>query len=214
MTAVILGNCRILHIPKCGGNWIINALRNAEVPFELAGPYHLEYDDCPRGDLPTVAFVRNPLTWWQSLWRHHARINGQDPFWLYQCGPNLGALFAPTFSTYMDNALREIPGYCTQVFGRFTRNGNIDFIGKLENLTEDLGRALQTFGEKFDREKIIDYPPRNIGMRKRFKAFYTPELVLNVIMAEIKAIELYGYHKHCEQLLRKITVDRKHSANW
>jgi hypothetical protein len=214
MTAAILTNCRILHIPKCGGNWIINALRNAEVPFELAGPYHLDYDACPRSDLPTVAFVRNPLTWWQSIWRHHARFNGRDPFLLYKNGPNLGPLFAPTFTAFMDNALREMPGYCLEAFRRFARDGHIDFIGKRENLAEDLVRALETFGEKFDRGKITDYPPRHVGMKKRFKARYTPELALRVIMAEIKAIELYGYHQHCEQLLREITLKSKPSAKW
>ena len=72
--ALILQNTRFLHVPKTGGTYATQALQAAcEVveDFRIQGSDHTTLDESPRPELFTFAFVRHPLTWWQSMWLFH-----------------------------------------------------------------------------------------------------------------------------------------------
>ena len=56
----------------------------------------------------------------------------------------------------MINVLNKRPGYITELFHSFTNEG-INFIGKNENLKEDLIKVLTHLNLSFDEDFILNY---------------------------------------------------------
>ena len=194
MPALILRECQILHIPKCGGKWVQQAFNAGGVRYT---EWHVAHETCPEKDKPAVAFVRHPLTWWQSLWRYRMKRGwpgGEKPFRVAGEAFDLEPLFARTFAAFIYNVLYECPGYCSRLFERFTgsRLEPIEFVGKQESLAEDLVRALRMFGVEHDAARILNTPAYHVT-DKGFAAYYTLELAAAMCEAEREAIGRYGY---------------------
>ena len=63
------------YIPKTGGTWGTWAMQSAGVEFEKIGDtHHLMKEEVEIGDRFAFAFVRDPFTWYASVWKYH-RVN-------------------------------------------------------------------------------------------------------------------------------------------
>lgn len=161
------------YIPRTGSVWVSEMIRvnnkNAkdvtERPAKVKNENYTKYlfglfnrHTAPKlkDDLFSFCFVRHPIAWYASLWRAvMGRTRGIDQrFALADCWSN-------SFEEFVSNSLNKYPkGFLTQMYRYFD---NVDFIGRHENLREDLITALTLAGEKFDEDMIRNQPAVNVA---------------------------------------------------
>ncbi len=187
--ALILRNCRLLHIPKTGGTWVRTALKSAGTTLAESGYSHNILDESPGRGMFTIAFVRHPWSWWRSYWAHKRRCK-----WDFQNRLDLHCMHNE-FEQFMINVLDYHPGYCSEVFRSYVGppGHEINFIGKHENLVEDLVAALRRVGEPFDEAALRATRRINVGDYGAFPTQCSDEIRVRMIEAESEAIERFGY---------------------
>lgn len=207
--ALLLPNAVYFHVPRTGGNTVRTlvaklGLAQAELRCECHMSNHLTLSTCcihntinmVNQDIVrnkfTFAFVRNPLTFYQSYWclrTYHRDWNLDHKF---------DALFyAETFSGFLQNILKEEPGYITGIYQKcFPKNNPLDFIGKFEILNTDLITALQLSQKDFSLPFPKVIPVQNIGAKipkMLNKCLYTHELHAAICEADKESLERFGY---------------------
>ncbi len=190
---LILKNAVFLHVPKTGGSWVKAAIRNAGIDAEeyiVDGDLHGDLSYCPFPERFVFAFVREPLSLYESYWRFKTAgaWDTRNPFDM-ECG-------APTFAAFVDNVLRLEPAWCSRMFEDYvgrTPADEVDFVGRFESLADDLVRALQLSGTTFDEQRVRATPPINVSTVTRERARWTPELATRVSASEQRAILRFGY---------------------
>jgi hypothetical protein len=162
-----LTNSRIafIHVPKTGGIWANVAMRKAGIELqetENASEIrrgHFAWNEVPN-TLFRFGFVRHPVGWYRSYWSHRNRH--QD--WGDEILDNLAR--AP-FPEFIEAVAAEAPGYLSRLYEFFLGPpGEIEFIGRYENLQHDLITALETAGQPFDVEAIRSTPPANVSAER------------------------------------------------
>lgn len=146
-------------------------------------------------------FVRHPLSWFESWFRymHQDTMRWRDygnEHSLADWHPNamLNGTGSPDFNQFVRNVIARRPGYVTELFGNYTQPGLIDFVGKQENLREDLIHVLSLRQLQFDPERIRAYgrigvsrPPEEIHIA------WNEDLRQEVLRLEYAALRRYGY---------------------
>lgn len=187
---MILRQSRFLHVPKTGGTWCHEAIKktchNEVIGFE-GNKRHLDLDRAPGNGLFTFAFVRNPLDWWKSYWKHRMRHGWTDTHNLDKCRSD-------SFCHFMENILDTYPGHFSHMIRKFVGppKNPIDFIGKFERLSADLSQAMAEAGESYDRDRLIHIPPINVSP-DGLTAEYSPQLLKDVERAEDEGIRRFAY---------------------
>ena len=141
------------------------------------------------------AFVRHPLSLYQSFWRYKM-TEGWDMHNALE-----SKVARNTFAGFVEAMLTEEPGWLSKKYRSYTTVGtrkdpqDIDFIGKQEHLVEDLITALTLAGEEFDPAIIRNHPPVNVTRKKRSEKDYalSSELQKKFRKIEAEAFERYGY---------------------
>jgi hypothetical protein len=176
--AILLKNGAVfLHAPKCGGNWVTNALGKigcAEKPIyhKHAGWERVAMNDptpwrkakCRALAKPLpddtfyFTFVRHPLSWLESFWRYvgDMRVSGFGDFGkVAQWHPNatLNGLWTPDFNKWVARVETLRPGYATELLYSFA-HPRVNFVGKQENLVEDTIEVLKRMNMKFDESAV------------------------------------------------------------
>jgi hypothetical protein len=148
------GNERLLfiHVPKTGGTWVKRAMEAGGITVsQERASIHPPIWELDRQGRFSFAFVRDPLAWWGSEWKFR-RFHGYKEFrdhpydrWL-----DLG------FDRFLERVVEECPGYLSRVLDDLLgqEGDSLDFIGRYENLTEDLVKALRFANESFDEEAL------------------------------------------------------------
>lgn len=191
--ALILKKSRILHVPKTGGTWMRQAVLAAVPGAEerlFAGTTHSTLAQTPHPELFTIAFVRHPLTWWLSFWRFH-----MGPARPYVVDHEIcSTCWSDDFVEFQWNVVRRFPGACYEFAEAFVGppEREIDFVGRQENLVEDLIAALRMAGEEFDEARLRSVPPANVSDRS-VMGRYTPDLARAVLAAEARHLQRFGY---------------------
>ena len=176
----------LYHIPKCGGIYAKEALRR--------GLYHPETDyggrpkisgvkndfglyrehatpdgtheQEKRGRL-SICFVRHPITWYSSFWSFRIKTKSYSAIF------PLDDLVDDDYETFVGNVLREFPnGFVTQLFQCYVGAdlSKVNFIGKQENLTDDLVEALVLSGQEFSEKRLRQTKWHNMsGSSKAYK---------------------------------------------
>jgi hypothetical protein len=157
MTTVANDQIVFIHIPKTGGTWVSEAMERAGVKAEKFG-------NGPHPELPSLdlegrfafAFVREPLSWYRSVWAFHRRFSQSD--W-----PELGEWIDLDFPAFIDRMAENSPGYLSSHYTGFVgpANDEISFIGRYEHLADDLVTALHMAGQDFDEQTLRSVPARN-----------------------------------------------------
>jgi hypothetical protein len=189
---LMLPNSCFLHIPKTGGTWASRAIAASGIECEeyvADGTPHVNLANCPCPEKFKIAFVRHPLQFYQSFWRHKMK-EGWD--WN---NVEERECHSDDFQVFVRNAVEKYPGFCGYYYECFVGpvGAEIEFIGRQENLVNDLVEALKQAGEDFDEDVVRNYPPQNVGDRANFDANYTPELEEAVRRSEWPAIRRFGY---------------------
>lgn len=189
MATCVLEKTVILHTPKTGGNWIAAALTRASITFKTLPERHATLLAIRR-DFPrhrTVAFVRNPVTWWQSYWRYRMMTQWEPDH------PVDKKCQAGEFPRFMENVLRHCPDYCSDLLESYVGppSAQVDFIGKFENLKADFVTSLSP-EYLIDRESIDDLGHINQSDHS-FPAPYTSDLLLRLYRADERSFLRFGY---------------------
>ena len=207
-----------LHIPKTGGSWVQEVLKelglvrynigreHEDMPsimhFPLANPYEYRrklisrglgwHGDVVRGF--KFCFTRNPLTWYESYWKWRAGQwpEGPDYYTDFPVG-TIAETGDDNFNTFVRNVIERFPGYVTALYGRYAVPGLIDFIGKQETLTDDLIAVLTHLNENFDEDRIRNWPRVNASQSKFGKPVWNPSVRDLACKAEYAGILRYGY---------------------
>lgn len=153
MTSLLLthSNSRFLHLPKTGGTWISECLDYLGVESEEIDPEHeikgghtgYYYKREPGF---SFSFIRNPFDWYKSLFK----FNKGSEMRLDWEREDINKFVRDM--TASGHSLFEISKYF------FGQDYEVSFIGRYENLHEDLINALN-FGMEInlDVEKIMKY---------------------------------------------------------
>jgi hypothetical protein len=190
---LILQRSRFLHVPKTGGTWMKQALLagcTVVEDFRLRGSDHTRLGETPRADRFTVAFVRHPLTWWQSFWRFH---NG--PARRYIVSHKVcSRCWSDDFDEFVTRLLDQFPGEYGRIVEYYLGpiGAGMQFIGRQEHLVDDLVAALRIAGEPHDERAIRAVAPAMVG-DPSMRALYRPELAEQLLAAEHDVLERFGY---------------------
>jgi len=100
------------------------------------------------------------------------------------------------FHVFVENVLQKYPGICSKTFDAFvgTANCEIEYIGRYEELLENLVVALHRAGEFFDEEAIRRCPPQNVSEKKRFCADFTTALKDRIRESEKDGFKRFYYN--------------------
>lgn len=165
MASCILPRSRFLHFPKTGGWWVCHTLTQAGFSLEKAetkmhGGGHVGHEF---GDpsLPAFGFVRNPYSWYMSLYSYLKGIH-----WVHHPDAH-----SRTFEEFIRRVLSQtttVRPMSIWVSDFFGPPGKVDFIGRFERLHEDLLLALEAVGEDFDANLITAQKDRIVNPSEEF----------------------------------------------
>ena len=148
-------------------------------------------------------FVRNPFSWYESLWKF-LNDNKFKKFWNEKNPSRFGlkcdlwhpwkhiANYADTdFNRYMENILKNEPGYLSNLYNIYADPNKVDYIGKQENLAEDLIEVLYKLDIHIPVDKIRTSDKINVS--KTNAPEWDLEVKKEVFKCEYAAFKKYGY---------------------
>jgi hypothetical protein len=130
--------------------------------------------------------VRRPYEWLRSYYCYRRFTKDrlkQYPIDQYTYG---------TYDYYLNRILKEYPnGFATEVFERTAPR--MDFVGRTENLVDDLVIMLNQFGEPFDEGKLRETPPKNLAGSLPEYSHVTADksMIARIEEADHKVLETY-----------------------
>jgi hypothetical protein len=205
MPNVVLPNSLFIHVMKTGGSWVCEALIGSKLGRDAGFPHttiaELRETDYYRDGQFRFSFVRHPIPWYQSFYRFSvSRPQNQWPPRGWQYRKQYERLAHPhpgvSFEEFCEYVLEYHPGYCTKNYwvSLGAPETEIEFIGRTENLREDLLRALELAGETVTDEQrrfIREFPPHNVS--PRVSAEYTLRHLREFRRLEAPTLERFGY---------------------
>lgn len=224
MAELLRNGAVFIHVPKCGGNWVRETLRQAKlwrcrIGYKHSTPEHVSdiwrfhraqflrhlptrFDVTP-GRLRRAykfAFVRDPVGWYESWWKFMA---GDWHAWeIGRWHPQrpIDECGDDDFNRFVANVLEACPGYVSEMYGWYAEG--CDYIGRVENLASDLRTALENAGTPIEEEVLANVPATNVSPSRIGTPVWEPALLARVIDAERAAIDTYGYDEAAKQRLR------------
>ncbi|MCB1984124.1 MAG: sulfotransferase family 2 domain-containing protein [Burkholderiales bacterium] len=189
---LILPKSCFLHVPKTGGSWVKKAIISAGVScrdYTISGNPHIGLQNCPSLEKFKFAFVRHPVGLYRSYWQYKMTNGWDSKNQLDQ------ACQTDNFHQFVRNLLDKLPGVYSRSLIEMVGDeyNEIEFIGKYENLVDDLILALKLAGEAFDEQIIRTLPPINVSNKVRFPAVYTDQLEEDVKKSEAIMMRRFQY---------------------
>jgi len=186
-------NAIIFHIPKTGGTWVHRVLEACKIKFKAFhdfSPHNTPDQEPTLENKYLIAFVRHPISYYKSYWAFRMETGWTPGWWLDDnCK-------ADTFEQFILNVLNKKFAYVTEEYKRYwCIPQKLNFIGKTENLREDLICVLRFLNEKFDEEIIRTYPKQNIT---KLKPKCSKELLERIADLESEVIKYFRYPKLIE----------------
>jgi hypothetical protein len=197
----MLPTATFLHIPKCGGIWVKQALRAAGVPLRVVPPDNQHAVAATEGRF-VFTFVRHPLTWYPSFWGYRwgmaeqqggslderlreAAARGDEA--IDACLVDQSGSPRP-FAEFLACCLAGHRGFLSRKYGLYT--GRAHFVGRQESLCADLLEALRLARAVFDAE-AIQTTPRVNEANPKYRAVVPPSLVDDLLDAEADAVRAH-----------------------
>jgi len=151
--AVVLKNALFLHIPKTGGEWVRQIFWDAgleDVQLDSGKQKHADlawFKEHPEYDRPfRFTFVRHPVAWYRSFWGYQS---GRG--WIQIPEVELVPPGPLEYEEFVQWVIDEHAGFLGGLYQQFTGafgKSEVEFIGKAENLRDDLHTALWQAGCK------------------------------------------------------------------
>jgi len=167
------GRVLFLHIPRTGGTFVEHVLAklglrdpNSYATASMTSRHGLRHDYADNDYSFSFTFVRFPLTWYESCFRYWSaqRWREFDPEFNWHPWRPLHTCRADSFPEFMENVLREEPGYVTRMYEWYIGppgRSHVDFVGRTETLCEDLTTVLAKCGHQVDQTWIESLPRVN-----------------------------------------------------
>lgn len=166
------------HVPKTGGIWVKEAMRKSGLRYDrcknmkVGQAFGLKREHATPGVVCTehkdglfsFCFVRHPVGWYKSFWCYRVKTQYLDRKF------PADRLWDDEFEKFILQILEAYPdGFVTQVYQYYVGEDakEIDFIGRQENLADDLVTVLSLAGEDFDEERLRATRWRNISAANR-----------------------------------------------
>lgn len=168
---LILPNSRFLCCPKTASQFCSCAIKSAVanvVPHELEpDDYHAGLDDLRGSELPSFGFVRHPVTWYESYWRYRM-THGWESL-THDIDEHCRS---HNLEVFVNNVVEMYPGWLSRGFEHWLGPdlSSLAFVGRYENVINDLCEALTKFGETFDERTIRSHARVNVGDRSAMPA--------------------------------------------
>jgi hypothetical protein len=187
--AIRIDGAICLHIPKTGGTFVRNYFRDSKMILtneELELSAHINAGEIRRiightEDL-IFCFVRHPLTWYRSYWESKQQITDRR-------GGYIDGIVDLPWIEFLNTILRDRPGYLTEFYEGYT---NIcRFIGKQENLREDLNTVLRFLRIPYNKDFLFKRPSDNVVPSNKK---YTKDLAFSFMEAEKVIVKKYDYN--------------------
>lgn len=151
----------------------------------------------PPPEPPKFCFVRHPLRWYESWWRymqgrgwnHWGQVNS-PAHW----HPNsaLNGLGSDDFNRFVMNVIRHRPGYVSELYYAYTKPG-IDYIGRTESLSRDLGRILRALGCEVSDAAVSAFERQNVSPRGGADLVWDADVRAAALAVELPALLHFGY---------------------
>lgn len=159
-------------------------------------------------------FVRHPLSWYESWWKFmKAREweNADIPYSRTNFHPNsiLNKHGSDDFNEFVSNVVREKPGYVSELFFAYTKP-DISFIGRTENLREDLAYLLDLLSLPYEPVTLEKSAKMNVAKTDAKEIQWDPELKKTVMRLELPALLFFGYLSEKEKSELGIEIEIKH----
>lgn len=209
-----------LHVPKTGGQWVHHVLQEQGLIHRqfgyahadlnrsryLAGCEHLQprlsrsigrwvKDRLPSRERDPwfFCFVRHPLKWYES-WFRYRRGKQHLPRTVLSWHPHaiLKGTVTGDFNEFLTNAVACRPGFVSELYASFATPG-VQFIGRQENLVDDLVHVLRRLNENFDEDFLRNYRKVNESHVSRDAVSWRPDLRRLLTRLELPALAHYGY---------------------
>jgi len=165
-------NLLFLHIPKTGGVAIEKAVNNNWKKRGAVRKIRHRWNGIPgrhvrRNDLEcfpwekdawAFCFVRHPLDWYMSCWRHlHAMQKRRirrgsdlaDMFHWYHWHPQkwLASILSPDFDKWIERIITQDPGHLSKLYEEYIGLDrdvpHVQYVGRQETLTQDVCQLLK-----------------------------------------------------------------------
>jgi hypothetical protein len=104
----------------------------------------------------------------------------------------LNGLGSDDFNEFVRNVVNERPGYVSELYFAFTKPG-ISFIGKNENLRDDLAYVLDHLGLKYDRATVESSERQRVSKTPQSEVHWDPQLRETVMRLEVPALLHFDY---------------------
>ena len=221
MSILLKNGAVFLHIPKTGGKWVISVLKELDlvkfnfshnhadmertINFHRHFPMHFIRQTIKHGyylkKLKTAfkfCFVRHPLKYYESYFKFAASLGWPETMgkmpgsndW-HPNSPFYGCE-SDDFNVFMKNIMSKHPGYVTELYSSFTRP-SIDFIGKNENLVEDLIKVLDIMKINFDPDLVRNHSPKNVSKAPQKPIQWDNSIKEEILKMEYPCLVNYGY---------------------
>lgn len=212
-----------LHIPKTGGNWVTKVLEQSNLVKKRIGHKHTDvihtldpiqeyksdmWKHCinrtlgiypPKKKPFMFCFVRHPLSWYESWFKYMSQPSRNWQNWkeekdTMRWHPNamLNGTGADNFNDCMRNIVAKRPGYATEMFGWYTTT-HVDFIGKQENLREDLITVLKQLDVDFDEEFVRNFENYGVSDKPKEPIIWDEDVKKEVQKLEYVSFVRYSY---------------------
>lgn len=222
MAVILKNGALFLHIPKTGGTWVTRILRetglmrcsighrHANLEHLLAPGYQglgrrlewmwkrsLYLNTHPRPF--TFCFVRHPLDWYESFYLYKnqpslqwERDGEENNFHRWHPNAVLNGLGeGRDFNTFVSAVMDRYPGYVSALFNHYTFRP-VDFVGKQENLRQDLLTVLERTGCEVDETMILSKERVNRSEAST-RPVWDPAVRSRAVRLEAAAITRFGY---------------------
>ena len=181
---LIKSNSVFFQIPKTGGTWAWKALENAGVKFTNDGG-HNTYTTESTKYRKSFAFVRKPFDFYRSYWCYRTE-NKLTKWYLEQY------CWADNFEEFIQNVVKSRYPYVTELYRTYIGQPQVvDYIGRQENLTEDLIAILKMLDEDFDEKKLRETPKDNVSKTRPNCHIYL-ELAIDLLEQDVLNKYYYG----------------------
>jgi hypothetical protein len=222
MALLLKGGSIFLHVPKTGGRWVGKVLTAAGLVESHLGHMHADADRVlsasggsgrqilayllkrrlgllPRTQPFMFCFVRNPLDWYESFfnyncepgvnWRYEGDVHDPNN---WHPNAQLNGLGSPDFNCFVRNVIKAYPGYVTEMYSRFAAP-HVSFVGKQENLCDDLITVLKRLQIPFDEQFIRGFGKVGVSPKRSAGLQWDPELKAEVSRLEYAGLRRWGY---------------------
>ena len=236
MSLILKNKAVFLHIPKTGGNWITRVLRKLDLVDRRVSHKHADVEHFfspvhpsrseaikysihnlfhPNETYPYMfCFVRNPLSWYESWFKYMSQPSRQWRDWgskndVFDWHPNalLNGVNSPDFNTFIRKMILNRPGYVSELYSLYVRP-QVNFVGKQENLADDLVNILKQMNLSFDEDLVRNYEKVGVSPSAKTPIEWDRKLQKEVALHEYSGLVRYGYH----ETLNSLGIDIKSLA--